>query len=316
MAKTIKFNLKCDNSSIRSLEDLREHFCIQEVLDYYKNGLLARWLNVHGYKSELEQISKIQSATDEDLVVSIATILNVECDENTIKESLAIIEYEKDSNKIHQEYAAGLAKENEILDDYKKRYDVLVNEIVENKDDYSKVKAATEILVEKFKWILDLSYIDLFYKMQNLAPLALFCFVSNEKMRKYYLPEPATTADGKESLDIFINYENPEKTRYYENKRHMYDKLCKITSDESFVSKVLGEKLKSYSQNTDEYWKDIEPDETKSFLILSMGPNARVRALKDKGTELKCNDVNNNFIILKGIDYKNNYNSKLLYMEI
>ena len=96
----------------------------------------------------------------------------------------------------------------------------------------------------------------------------------------------------------------------------MYDKLCKITSDESFVSKVLGEKLKSYSQNTDEYWKDIEPDETKSFLILSMGPNARVRALKDKGTELKCNDVNNNFIILKGIDYKNNYNSKLLYMEI
>lgn len=51
MPKTIKFNLNCDGASIRTNEDLREHFCIQDVLDYYKKGILARWLKVHGYNA-------------------------------------------------------------------------------------------------------------------------------------------------------------------------------------------------------------------------------------------------------------------------
>ena len=316
MAKTIKFNLKCDNASIRTLEDLREHFCIQDVLDYFKSGLLARWLDVHGYEEELEKINSMQTATDEDLVVQIASILNVVTDESAIKESLAIIEYEKNSNKVHQEYENGLAKESDVLNDYKKRYDALVDELTENKDDYFKVKAATKTLVTKFKWMTDLCYEELFYKMRNLAPLALFCFVSTEELRKYYLPEPSTTKDGKETLDIYITYDNPEKNRFYNNKRSMYEILCKLATDEATLSSILGDNLKIYSQNTDEYWKDIEPDETKAFLILNMGTNAMVRALKDKGAELKCSDVNNKFIILKGIDFKNNYNSKLLYMEI
>jgi hypothetical protein len=51
-------------------------------------------------------------------------------------------------------------------------------------------------------------------------------------------------------------------------------------------------------------------------MILSMGSESRVRALKDKGTELRSGDVNNMFVILKGIDFKNNYNNSLLYMEV
>ena len=155
MAKTIKFNLKCDNASIRTLDDLREHFCIQDILDYYKNGLLARWLNVHGYVDELGKINNLQSTTDEDLIVQISGILNVECDENVVKESLAIIEYEKESNEVHQKNAEGLENENAFLKEYRHRYEILVNEIIQNKDDYSKIKAATKILVKDFKWMLD-----------------------------------------------------------------------------------------------------------------------------------------------------------------
>jgi hypothetical protein len=315
MAKTIKFNLKCDNASIRTLDDLREHFCIQDVLDYYKNGLLARWLNVHGYVDELGKINNLQSTTDEDLIVQISGILNVECDENVVKESLAIIEYEKESNEIHRKYAEGLASESEVLNDYKGRYDALVNEIIENKDDYSKIKAATEVLIRDFDWMLDLNYEELFYKMKNLAPLALFCFVSFEKFRKYYLPQLCTTSDGKEIEDIYFDYKDPEQKRFYENKHKMYDDLCRFIAEDTLKT-ILKDNLKIFLEDTDQYWKDIEPDETKRFMILFMNSGSMVRALKDKGTELRFGDVNSNFVILKGIDFKNTYHNKLLYMEV
>lgn len=54
MAKTIKFNLICDNTPVRTIEDLQNNFSIEDVLDYYRNGLLCRWLKVRGYDEEVD----------------------------------------------------------------------------------------------------------------------------------------------------------------------------------------------------------------------------------------------------------------------
>lgn len=35
MAKTIKFNLICDGFPVRTLEDLQNHFSVEDVLTYY-----------------------------------------------------------------------------------------------------------------------------------------------------------------------------------------------------------------------------------------------------------------------------------------
>ena len=317
MAKTIKFNLKCDNASIRTLDDLREHFCIQDILDYYKNGLLARWLNVHGYVDELGKINNLQSTTDEDLIVQISSILNVECNENVVKESLAIIEYEKESNEIHRKYAEGLENENAFLKVYRCRYETLINEIIQNKDDYSKIKAATKTLVKDFKWMLDLNYEPLFYKMKDQAPLALLYFVSLKEFRSYYIPEMSSDADGTETLDIDIDYgDDLNKFRYYETKRNLYNALRDLVKSKTKLAEILGDNLKVYSNNTQRYWKDIEPDESKKYLIIAMEQGAMVRGLKDKNEELRCVDVNDKFVVLKGVDYKNNTSSKLFYMEV
>lgn len=58
MAKTIKFNLICDNTPVRTIEDLQNNFSIEDVLDYYRNGLLCRWLKVRGYEKELKRWKK------------------------------------------------------------------------------------------------------------------------------------------------------------------------------------------------------------------------------------------------------------------
>ena len=36
MAKTIKFNLICDNTPVRTIEDLQNNFSIEDVLNYYR----------------------------------------------------------------------------------------------------------------------------------------------------------------------------------------------------------------------------------------------------------------------------------------
>lgn len=44
MAKTIKFNLICDEYSALTIEDLQNHFSVEDLLDYYEKGLLAKRL--------------------------------------------------------------------------------------------------------------------------------------------------------------------------------------------------------------------------------------------------------------------------------
>lgn len=44
MAKTIKFNLICDGYLARTIEDLQDHFSVEDLLDYYEKGLLAKRL--------------------------------------------------------------------------------------------------------------------------------------------------------------------------------------------------------------------------------------------------------------------------------
>lgn len=38
MAKTIKFNLICDEYPALTIEDLQNHFSVEDLLDYYEKG--------------------------------------------------------------------------------------------------------------------------------------------------------------------------------------------------------------------------------------------------------------------------------------
>ncbi len=49
MAKTIKFNLILDDKPVRTIEELQENFCIDDILEFYEKGLLQKWLKVRGY---------------------------------------------------------------------------------------------------------------------------------------------------------------------------------------------------------------------------------------------------------------------------
>ncbi|KOR27300.1 hypothetical protein TI05_19335 [Achromatium sp. WMS3] len=63
MAKTIKFNLIVDENPVRDIKGLQENFCIDDILAFYKNGLLQKWLKVRGFDDYLQRVDASKSAS-------------------------------------------------------------------------------------------------------------------------------------------------------------------------------------------------------------------------------------------------------------
>ena len=61
MAKTIKFNLICDGYPARTIEDLQDHFSVEDLLDYYEKGLLAKRLFLYAGSFDGKGLSKTGS---------------------------------------------------------------------------------------------------------------------------------------------------------------------------------------------------------------------------------------------------------------
>ena len=93
MAKTIKFNLICDDKPVRTIEDLQENFSIEDVLKYYQNGLLLRWLEVRGYESEYKKVSDISEIEALEIVKELIKIFDVEADEKKVEEGVYMLQF-------------------------------------------------------------------------------------------------------------------------------------------------------------------------------------------------------------------------------
>lgn len=63
MAKKIRFPLvMADEAQVRNLEELREHFDLESVLEYYKNGKLLTWLKDRYFDDEAEAVEALEES--------------------------------------------------------------------------------------------------------------------------------------------------------------------------------------------------------------------------------------------------------------
>lgn len=292
MAKTIKFNLILDGNPVRTIEDLRENFSIEDILEVYNNNLLHRWLQVRGYLEILEKVNSIKNENNIEQIKELIKIFNVEIDDAKVEEGIEILNYTIERQLLLERYEELNYKRKEVIDNYHKGYNSIVNDILENKDDMPKIKANIEEIEKNYIEIFKLNYRDLYNTLVSNAPLAVFAILMNEKMREYY-----------------ISSENS-------NTELIYKKIKEFVQNKDILKEKLGGELKIFKGNTEAYWKDIEPY-NKKFMIISMESGNYVRNAGVFGEEISSLDVNNKFLILDGIDYKsNNSYHELLYMEV
>lgn len=326
MAKTIKFNLICDGKPIRTIEDLQNNFSVEDVLEYYNNKLLHRWLNVRGYSAELETVNKITAQNPIDIIKELISIFNIEEDERSISERVYMLEYLEERKEVYNIYKDEGYKVASIIEDYQTGYKQLIDRIIDNPDDISIIKSAILEIMDNYFWIFVLDHRRLFYFFLTEAPLAILLLLSNSKSRNFFLPIKLQAENNKPmgieivepSFESFLDDDSsiidinlPENR----DKRYMYNAICDLTFEQK-LSEILKDNLKSFAGITDSYWKDLEP-KGKKYMILGMGNGDFVRASNVSGGDLGYEDVKNKFVIVDGIDYKSNSSiRKLLYMEV
>lgn len=103
MAK-MKFYLNIEGEKLRTLDDLRENFFADSVLAHYQSGKLAQWLDVWGYKNELEQVRAIQTTDTREILTELCRIFDIEADLDDFDTNMSLEDYleEKQSNAIQE----------------------------------------------------------------------------------------------------------------------------------------------------------------------------------------------------------------------
>ena len=76
MAK-VKFNLIFNGNPIRTLEELRENFSVEDALSDYQDGRLARWLETRWFRDELAQVQAIQATDRVGILAALVRIFDV-----------------------------------------------------------------------------------------------------------------------------------------------------------------------------------------------------------------------------------------------
>lgn len=305
MAKTIKFNLICDEKPVRTIEDLQNNFSIEDILNYYNNRLLHRWLSVRGYDLELEKVCAITSTSPMEIIKELIRIFDVSADEKKVEESIYMLKYLDERKELCAIYERENYKAKSIIDDYEAGYRQLVDGILENPNDVAVIKANIAEIVSNYAWILKLNHRNLFYILLAKSALAIMCLLMNEKSRNYYLPIVVTAEDGTTWIDTEKNAD----------KKAMFSFICQMIKQADFATLLEGN-LMTFAGMTDGYWKDLEP-KGKRYMIISMENGDYVRSAGHSGGDLSSSDILNKFVIVDGVDYKSNSNThKLLYMEV
>ena len=76
MAK-VKFNLIFNGNPIRTLEELRENFSVEDALSDYQDGRLERWLEARWFREELAQVQAIQATDRLGILAALVRIFDV-----------------------------------------------------------------------------------------------------------------------------------------------------------------------------------------------------------------------------------------------
>ena len=344
MAKTIKFNLMMDGAPVRTLEELRDHFNIEDLLEHYHSGLLHRWLTVRGLQAHSEKIGAISAKNDADIARQLITIFEMHGNQKQAQEIIRAIELKKEHQRLLDDLSEKHFKREELINAYHKEYEDLLKSLT---PDYLLISQKSyEALAglngnfQKFTTLIDKKYItltELWQDVKNILGETLFnqykyqILQHLEKGRKDFafikasIKHLVKTYHKLLAVDIirfynaFIEYEplvimavlmHKEARNLFFDKPQINQQLSNLI-DWNFLNLLP---VKTFNGQTENYWKDIEPAGTE-WMILRIENGNFVRNLGKQTEELSAEKVNGKFPILNGIDYKSNKaNHKLVYL--
>lgn len=200
MAKTIKFNLICNEKPIRTIEDLQNNFVIEDVLDLYQHKLLERWLEVRGYTEELGKLKRIKSDEQFEIIKELIDIFNVETDRNKVEEVIYIYKYKRFKDANYEKHQKCVEEEKGFIIKSINSYNELVSMMFSNPNDVSIIKSSIKDIIKYYYPIFELNHRELFYKLIEVSELAILCLLMYEETRKFYIYDVSQSDYDKQQM--------------------------------------------------------------------------------------------------------------------
>ena len=292
MAKTIKFNLILDNYPVRNIEGIQEHFSIEDMLKYFENGLLLRWLNVRGYDKQYAAVETIdKSFNRKEIVKALVKIFEVvEMDDEDIEKAIGILTYLDEEKMLNAIYKENAFSKKQVVDDYHSGYNALILHMEENKENMPLLKADAIQMERAYLGLFELNYYELYFRLLESAPKAIFAILTRDAFRKFWI--------GKEANE----------------KIYTSIKTALLTTTKA--KEILGDDLKIVKRNTQAMWDPIEKSEVK-LMVISIASGTFIKNAGEFSEKLGITDVNNKLVKFNGLEYQcNDESHELLYMEV
>lgn len=291
MAKTIKFNLILDNCPVRNIEGLQEHFSIEDMLKYFENGLLLRWLDVRGYETQYAAVEAVDKSLDrKEIVMALVKIFEVvEMDAADIEKAIGILTYLDEEKELNAVYKENAFAKKQIVDDYHSGHAALVMHMEENKENMAVLKADAIQMEREYLGLFELNHYELFFRLVETAPKAIFAILTRDAFRKFWIDEEA-------------------------NDKIYACVIRLLTADKA--KEILGDDLKIVKRDTQAMWDPIERPEVK-LMVISIVSGTFIKNAGEFSEKLADTDVNNKLVKFNGLEYQcNSASYELLYMEV
>ena len=167
MAKKIKFNLRCDGYPVSTIEELQEHFALEDVLNYYYgvDKLLLRWLDLRGYEEELLKVMAITAAEPKDVIKELAKIFRVEYEEEDIDSYFRSDAYRQERYKKDNSVRISDLKFHTVIENYRSHYEHFMNDLKSKKQEERRL--AIKYLISDYKAAFELSLTTLIENLKS-----------------------------------------------------------------------------------------------------------------------------------------------------
>lgn len=291
MAKTIKFNLILDGASVRDLDGLCENFSIEDMLKYFYNGLLLRWLSVRGYEKQFAAVKAIKSSDKKAVVTELVKIFEVvNLNAADIEKAVSIITYLEEEKELNTIYAENNFAKRQIIDDYHSGYLALVEHMEENEDNMAILKADALQMEKEYLGLFELDNGKLFYRLLEIAPKAIFAILTRDALKKFWIGQD-------EDVD---------------------QNICSSIKRELLTPgnavRILGKDAKFADKNTQGMWDYLESSKVKVMVIYVWDGTFVKNEGGDPREKISPSDINGKLTKFNGLEYQcNNNNSFYLY---
>lgn len=309
--KAIKFNIVVNDTVIRSLEQLKNNFNIDDVYELYTKGILQKWLLLKNEQQLAEQLDAIQSTDIKEVISDILMLF--EYDKAEVENCSFAFVYRSEYKEKINEFMQGAQKYESTINEYHTDYNYLkqklsnpqlfIDYVPHNEDDedfeeseeyhiqkakeFSLVKTTVNEIADHYLQLFKLDVVSFFDEYMDDMPIVIMACMMNKKIVEVLLQ------------DLYIK--NQLETKY--NNQSMLN--------------GLDPHLMKYSGTTEGMWKYLG-DKNKSYLVISMSNNGcRVGEQEALEVDFEYSEINGHYKLLKGLLFKSSSSTQYVnYLEV